>query len=95
MQQFHWPEKQSGVVLAFRRINSQQSTKTVCLCGLDPDARYEVTGLGPKSKPPQAVTGKVLLDEGLTIAIPTKAVHAAAPSHTALKYRKLQDCRLK
>jgi hypothetical protein len=87
VRQFHWPDRQSGVVLALRRIDNRESTKTIRLRGLDPDARYEVTDLG--SKAPAIATGRALLDQGLTIEIGKKAVHAAAPSHTAVKYHKL------
>jgi alpha-galactosidase len=41
--QFHRDDLSSGIVLAFRRLNSFDSTLSVHLGGLDPAERYEVT----------------------------------------------------
>ena len=73
-------------MLAFRRIKCEEPTKTVRLRGLDPDARYEVTGVG--SKPPQAVAGKTLMGQGLTVDIGKKPTDSAIPSYAVLKYQK-------
>ncbi len=95
-EQFHWPKKNAGVVLAFRRIDNEEPAKAIRLRGLDPDAQYEVTGFG--TEPPQIATGNALLEQGLTIQIDKQLactapegppVLKAVPSHTVLKYRKL------
>ncbi len=86
-QQYHWPKKDAGVVLAFRRVNSEEPTRMIRLRGLDPNARYEVSGFG--SEPRQTVTGKTLMEQGLTVQIGKKAAHASCPSYAAIKYRRL------
>jgi hypothetical protein len=95
-EQFHWPKRNAGVVLVFRRIDNEEPAKAIRLRGLEPDAQYEVTDFG--TEPPQIATGKVLLEQGLTIELDQKPVcttttnHSVlqtAPRHTARMYRKL------
>ena len=74
-------------MLAFRRAKNEEATKTVRLRGLNPDARYEVTGVAPE--PRQITTGKALLEQGVTIEIGMKAAQAAVPGHAVVTYRKL------
>ncbi len=95
-QQFHWPDRNAGIVLALRRIDSRDDTRTVCLQALDPDAQYEITDLGTNEQ--TMVPGNVLLQKGLKLCIDSKpaftepasvAVLKAAPPHTIVKYRKM------
>jgi hypothetical protein len=97
-QQFHWPKRDAGVVLAFRRLENKEPSKTVRLQGLDPQSNYEVTGAG--SKPRYTASGKTLLEQGLTIELDAKPVFTAPtpvpatvlktlPAHVVIKYRKL------
>ena len=95
-EQFHWPERDAGVVLAFRRLDNREPAKTFRLRRLDPNASYEVTGAGPK--PRYTATGRSLLEQGLKIELDGKSaftgpatptVLKAAPAHTVVKYRKL------
>jgi hypothetical protein len=85
-QQFHWPAKNAGLVLAFRRTGCAESTKTVRLRGLNPDGRYEVTGVGQKT--PQTITGKTLMEQGLTVEIAQKPTDPMVPNFAVLKYRQ-------
>ena len=85
-QQFHWPEKNAGVVLAFRRIKCEEPTRVVRLRALDPDAHYELTGVGPK--PPQTASGKSLMERGLTVEIGKKPTDSMIPNYTVLMYHK-------
>jgi hypothetical protein len=86
-QQYHWPKKDAGVVLAFRRVKSDEAARTIRLRGLDPNASYEITGLG--GGPGQTATGKVLMEQGVTLEIARKPEHASCPGHAAIRYRKL------
>jgi hypothetical protein len=92
-EQFHWPSRNAGAVLVFRRLDNKDASKTVRLCKLDPDARYEVTGAVRYT-----ATGKTLMDRGVTIELDSKPafigpaapnVLKAAPAHAIVNYRRL------
>jgi hypothetical protein len=95
-EQFHWAKRDAGVVLAFRRLDNKEPTKSLRLRGLESGGRYEVTGGGLKS--PQVLTGKDLMEQGLKVELDNKPVFPSpasptvlksVPSHAVLKYRKL------
>jgi len=65
--QFARPEQGDGVVQAFRRGKNEEPTRTFRLCGLDPDARYEITNLdGPG---PTTASGRELMESGLLVEL--------------------------
>ncbi len=70
--QFQRPELGQGVVQAFRRADAMDETLTVRLCGLEPDARYEVADFDGGS---EILTGRALMGG---FAINLKAKPAAA-----------------
>lgn len=79
--QFHDPEVNQGTVQAFRRETCDESTATVKLAGLDPDAQYEITpidGAGTTTH-----SGRDLLDAGLTVSVPDR------PGAAVLTYRRV------
>ncbi|MCP4639871.1 MAG: hypothetical protein GY851_05535 [bacterium] len=69
--QFDRAETNQGVVQAFRRSDSIYESARLPLQGLEPGARYSVTPLEPAGEPYEA-TGKVLMDEGVRVAIPDR-----------------------
>ena len=78
--QFHRADLGEGVIQAFRRQESATATMTCRLRGLKPGATYTLTNL---DKPqPMRVTGRDLLDRGLTIHLPQK------PAAAVLTYRE-------
>ena len=66
--QFDRPDRGEGVMQAFRRRTSGQTQATFRLCGLDPNARYEVSDLDDPGAA-REMTGHQLTQEGLTITI--------------------------
>jgi alpha-galactosidase len=68
--QYDRPEAGEGMVQAFRRQNSGDSTKAFRLSGLDPAVRYDVTDLdrGNTANTP----GRDLIGKGLTVEIRDK-----------------------
>ena len=68
--QFDWPEKGQGCVQVFRRADSNEEARTFTLNGLNPAATYELTNLD--SKAPVQMSGKELLEKGLTIRMSEK-----------------------
>jgi alpha-galactosidase len=77
--QYDRPEAGSGVVQAFRRPASTQSSARFTLHGLVPDATYEVENLdgGKESR-----TGRALMEEGLEVTLD------AAPAAAVIAYRR-------
>ena len=65
--QYHSPEEDAGVVMAFRRQESPLESARFCLKGLKTDAEYTIcnrdTGVI------SVMTGKELSDTGLTVSI--------------------------
>ena len=80
--QFNRPEQRNGVVQAFRRDKSGESTKTLRLSGLDPAAPYELTDFDLKST--TRVFGKDLMEKGLVVEIKSK------PGAAVIAYKRLK-----
>ena len=79
--QFNRPEKGDGVVQAFRRGESPFVCAAFCLRSLDPAAMYEVANFDVAG--PTRVSGKDLMEKGLTIEIKDK------PGAAVVVYRML------
>jgi alpha-galactosidase len=80
--QFNRPEQGDGVVEAFRRAESEEATRILCLDGLDPAATYKVKDLDAGTT--ATVPGKDLMARGLSVEIKGK------PGATAIMYKKLR-----
>jgi alpha-galactosidase len=65
--QFDNPELKGGFVMAFRRDKSPEAAKTIRLNGLDPAASYLIEDVDAKTT--KTVSGKELLEKGLTVEI--------------------------
>jgi alpha-galactosidase len=65
--QFNRPEHGDGVVQAFRRDQSAETTKTLRLSGLDPTAQYELTDFDVAGA--HRFSGSDLMDKGLVVEI--------------------------
>jgi alpha-galactosidase len=68
--QFNQPGTGEGFIQAFRRSNCDQPAQTFRLNDLDPAAHYEVNNLDVKGS--TKVTGKELMETGLTVDIQDK-----------------------
>lgn len=66
--QFNWPARGTGVVQAFRRSNCYYTAATFHLNDLDADATYQVKNFDVKRV--LKISGKELMENGLTITIP-------------------------
>ena len=64
------PEEGDGMVMAFRRAGSNCVTSSYVLEGLDPNATYTITDIDTKET--AEISGKTLVDAGLTVTIPGK-----------------------
>ena len=72
--QFDRADLDEGLVQAFRRQDSPAAEATYRLAGLDSAAEYSVSDLDdPK---PRRITGRDLMDHGLSIHLPTKPAAA-------------------
>ena len=80
--QFDRPEKGEGLVQAFRREECGDSAKTFHLHGLDLAAAYEVTDLDAGT--PTRVSGKELMEKGLTVEIKAK------PGAAVIRYQQVK-----
>jgi alpha-galactosidase len=84
--QFDLPERQKGIVQAFRRTASNYESARFKLHGLDPAKSYVVTDLDQPTAA-QALNGRELLERGLLIIAPQRpcariiTYHAAVSSH--------------
>ncbi len=79
--QFDDPTQGKGAIQAFRRNKNGAATQVVCLRGLDPKAKYEVESLD--GLPAQTLSGKELMEKGLTAEIKDK------PGSAIYLYRKM------
>jgi len=79
--QFHRSDLDEGLVQAFRRQDSPAASATYRLCGLEPAATYAVTDLDDPR--PAKMTGRELIERGLTIRLPQK------PGAALLTYRRI------
>jgi len=68
--QFHVSDKGEGMVQAFRREKSGAASQTFKLRGLDPKERYRVRDLDKDA--PDVVSGKDLMEKGLTVNVPSQ-----------------------
>lgn len=68
--QFDRPETGEGCVQVFRRGNCEDSTKVFKLSGLNPSWNYTVTDIDTKA--PVKVSGKELMQKGLTVEVNNK-----------------------
>jgi alpha-galactosidase len=80
--QFHLADRNEGMVQAFRRDKSEAAATTLRLCGLDPDARYQVQDLDADA--PATILGRDLLEKGLTLNIP------ARPGAAVIHYKRAE-----
>ncbi len=64
------PDSSEGVVYVFRD-NSPNSTTTVQLRGLDPQAKYKVTSFNDRPGRDRVMTGEILM-KGISVALPEK-----------------------
>ena len=65
--QFNLPDRNEGLVQAFRRNKCEEDTMTFRLSGLDPDAHYRVQDLDKDA--PDIILGRDLLEKGLAVVI--------------------------
>jgi alpha-galactosidase len=69
--QFDRPDLSAGLIQAFRRSNCPYVSARCKLCALEPDARYIVSDLDADG--PREMTGRELMEKGLSITIPEKS----------------------
>lgn len=81
--QYHRPEQQDGIVLAFRRHRAPAQSITCRLNAVDSTARYQVT-FAHSYEPERTVTMTGAELQGLTLDIP------ACPGSLLIEYRKLR-----
>jgi alpha-galactosidase len=80
--QYNSPEKGEGLVQAFRRADSPNASVVLKLHGLDPTTEYTLTDLD--STGPQRLSGRELMDRGLTVKLPN------APAAKVVMYQELK-----
>jgi hypothetical protein len=80
--QFDLPERQKGIVQAFRRAGSYYESAQFRLRNLDPEARYVVTDLDRPGTAKEC-SGRELLEQGVSISAPER------PSARILTYQLL------
>ncbi len=78
--QFHSPDRNEGIVQAFRRQDSPYTSSRFRLRGLERSARYQFTDIDTSAV--TTATGAQLMDEGLDVKI------GQAPAAIVLRYRK-------
>ncbi len=80
--QYHRPDEQDGLVMAFRRDESPYTGFACDLREIDPDAEYEVThSAGYEPSPPQRIAGEQL--RSLEVEI------ADRPGSLVVEYKRL------
>jgi len=79
--QFDCPDLEEGLIQAFRRPQCPEGSAQYKLRALDPEARYVVTDFD--DGPPREMTGRQLMEGGLSIAI------SAQPGAALLIYKKI------
>ena len=83
--QFNDPEKNAGVVQAFRRSQCIYESARLKLRGLDPKAQYRLTQFDSPSQ--SEMTGKELLQKGLPVAI------GKTPGVAVIKYQSVSSAK--
>ena len=81
--QFDRPDHGQGMVQAFRRAKSHESTASYKLRGLEPEARYTFTNL--ESNKMQKLSGRELMQKGLPISI------VLSPGVATLVYKRVKE----
>jgi len=81
--QFDRPEIGGGAVQAFRRDQNESPVQVLRLRGLAPSAEYEVTDLDAGA--PKEMTGRDLMQQGLTVEIKSR------PGAAVIIYRKAKQ----
>jgi len=83
--QFDRPEQGDGVVQVFRRRDSVYESARLKLRGLDPKAKYQITGLDREYPPGQpAISGEELLQKGIPVSVDER------PGAVVVKYRQVR-----
>jgi hypothetical protein len=83
--QFNGPEKNAGVVQAFRRSECIYESARLKLRGLDPKTRYRLTRFDSSEQ--SEATGQELLERGLLVSI------GNAPGVAVIKYQSLASAK--
>ncbi len=81
--QFHLPERNAGMLQAFRRNKSAVSAMTFPLNGLEPESHYQLHDLDKDA--PTIISGRELLEKGLSIDIPNQ------PGAALIHYTKVVE----
>ena len=79
--QFHDPDTNSGLIQAFRRGECDTASIQLKLRGLDPAAKYEITGF--ETPGTNVVSGEELLNSGLTVSLSER------PAAAVITYRQV------
>jgi alpha-galactosidase len=79
--QYDNPESGKGMVQAFRRAENEETSKTLQLRGLDPDANYEIKNFDLDE--PIQLSGRDLIEKGLVVEI------KKAPGAALIAYKRL------
>ena len=81
--QYNRPEEGDGAVFIFRRDESPDETMTICLKGLDPDAKYsaDIYGESFRKKETVTVSGRELMAFPVTID--------SRPASALIEYRRI------
>lgn len=81
--QFYRPESGTGIIQAFCRQEVTDSSFCCHLCGLDPDALYELNDFDQAQ--PVRIAGQVLLTDGYTVHCPNR------PQAVLISYRQVGE----
>lgn len=81
--QFHHAGKNMGVIQAFRRAESHEASQVLPVSGVDPDTPYRVMNMDEKAS--AVMTGRTLLEKGLSITIPDRPGAAVVFYETVVK----------
>ena len=80
--QFNQPEKGNGIIQVFRRENCPDNSITLPLCGLEPEAHYELTNFDVKGS--TKIVGRELMEKGLKVEVDGK------PWAVVITYHKIK-----
>ncbi len=81
--QFNSPEKGEGFIQAFRRPDASNETVNLKLSGLDPQARYRLSGVEGDALSSTELSGQQLMTDGLPVFL------HARPGACVIKYRRM------
>jgi alpha-galactosidase len=88
--QFDLPEREKGMVQAFRRAGSNYESARLKLHGLDPAKSYVVTDLDQPATP-QELSGRELLERGLLISAPGRPSARIITYHSSISPHNGKD----